>query len=293
MRRTLYLDTNLWNKLCEQSVIPEDLVTRLRARGWDVVFSPHLRYELARTFRSIRPAATEKARLLFSYLERFLALHIPCVKQLPDLLREEVRHACNQIPMIQCFYSDGYYEREATEIRKLAAGNFDAGINNVLDFRGKQVSEFRAASPGRSAMWRERTEHDPDVTLEQFMEFGLREFGQRCVIKHVSDFFPELAQRDLRRIGRKLLSARRYRLSQALVRGDIYIDWRCFREMAVTRDTSDDCFHIENAAYCDAYATDDAAQQKYADEILLTTRVRIYDRAIPLTEWLTSKAISN
>jgi len=292
MRRTLYLDTNLWNKLCEQSVIPEDLVTRLRARGWDVVFSPHLRYELARTFRSIRPAATEKARLLFSYLERFLSLHIPCVKQVPDLLREEVRHVCNETSTIECFYQDGFYEREAAEIRKLAADNIDVGNNRVLDFRGKQVSEFREASPGRTAMWREHTEYDPQATLEEFMGFGLREFGQRCLMKHVSQFFPDLADKHLRRIGRKLLSAPRYRLSQALVRGDIYLDWRCFHERGIAKDTSDDCFHIENAAYCDAYATADAGQEKYANEILLKTRVRIYDRTKPPMEWLTSAAIA-
>src|SRR5574340_995992 len=120
MRRTLYPDTNLWNKLYEQSVCPEQLVKRLRERGWDLVFSPHLRYELAKTFRSVRPDATEKARRLFSYLERFLRLDTPCVKQLPDLLREEVRHVCKEIPTIECFYRDGFYEREAAEIRKLA-----------------------------------------------------------------------------------------------------------------------------------------------------------------------------
>jgi len=293
MRRTIYLDTNLWNKLSGQSVAPEDLVTRLRKRGWDLVFSPHLRYELAKTFRSTRPDATEKARVLFSYLERFLTLRIPCVKQIADLLREEVRHVCDEIPMIDCFYRDGFYEREAAEIRKLATGNVDIGNNRVLDFRGKQVSEFREASPERTAVWREYTMYDPEITLEEFMEFGLREFGQRCLMKHVSQFFPDLADKHLKRIGRKLLSAPRYRLSHALVRGDIYLDWRCFHQRGIGRDTSDDCFHIENASYCDAYVTDDAAQGQYADEILLKTTVRIYDRKMPLTEWLTSAAISN
>lgn len=135
MRRTLYLDTNLWNKLCEQSIVPRELVTRLRTEDWDLVFSPHLRYELAKTCRSRRHQAMEKARLLFSYLEEFLILGIPCAKQLADLLREEVRHVCAQIPTVECFYRDGVYEREAPEIRKLAIGNIDGANNRVLDFR--------------------------------------------------------------------------------------------------------------------------------------------------------------
>jgi len=292
MRQSLYLDTNLWNMLCDQSVVPEDLVTRIRAHAWELVFSPHIRYELARTFRSPRLDAKERAQLLFSYLARYVALNIRCVKQIPDLLREEVRHVCKEISKIECFYQDEFYEREAGEIRKLAAENIDVGNNRVLDFRGKQVSEFREASPGRTAMWREHAEYDAQTTLEEFMEFGLRKFGQRCLMKHVSQFFPDLADKHLRQIGRKLLSAPRYRLSQALVRGDIYLDWRCFHERGIAKDTSDDCFHIENAAYCDAYATADAGQEKYANEILLKTRVRIYDRTTPLMEWLTSAAIA-
>jgi hypothetical protein len=293
MRRTLYLDTNLWNNLCGQSIVPQPLVTRLRTQGWDLVFSPHLRYELAKTYRSKRPQAIEKARLLFSCLEEFLNLRIPCVKQLADLLREEVRHVCNQIRTVECFYRDELYEREAVEIRKLATGNIDVGNNRVLDFREKQVVEFREASPERTAMWRMHTEYDPGLTLEEFMEFGLRTFGQHCLIKHVSQFFPNLAEKHLRRISKKLLSAPRYRVSQALVRGDIYLDWRCFHERGIARDTSDDCFHIENAAYCDTYATAEVAQRKYAEKILTKTSVRIYDRNIPLIEWLTSNAISN
>jgi hypothetical protein len=98
----------------------------------------------------------------------------------------------------QCFYNDGFYEREAAEIRKLAADNIDASNNRVLDSRGKQVSEFREASPVRTAMWREHIEYDPQTTLEEFMEFGLREFGQRCLMKHVSQFFPDFAAKHLK-----------------------------------------------------------------------------------------------
>jgi hypothetical protein len=62
--------------------------------------------------------------------------------------------------------------------------------------------------------------------------------------------------------------------------------------MAVARDTSDDCFHIENAAYCDVYATSEAGQEAYANEILLKTRVRVHDSKTPLGRWLIANAIS-
>jgi dCTP diphosphatase len=37
------------------------------------------------------------------------------------------------------------------------------------------------------------------------------------------------------------------------------------------------------------YVTGEASQAEYADEILLTTKVRTYDRGAPLAEWLVSK----
>jgi hypothetical protein len=292
MRRTIYLDTTLWNKLYEQAVAPELLVEGLRREGWDLAFGTHLRYELAKTFRSKRPGMHEKARLLFLYLEQFLGFRIPCVKQVPDLLREEVKSADGQLHAVECFYRDELYEREAMEITKLAAGSLDSRIESVLDFRATQVSEFRMASPGLAAKWAQFLDGNTDVCLSDFMADTWRGLGPGCLKKHVSELFPGLVERDLKRIARKILSAPRYRLSHALVRGDLYLNWRCLRGRVVARDTSDDCYHLANAAYCEVYATDESSQGVYADEVLTLTEIRIHDRKAPLLEWLTSTAIS-
>jgi hypothetical protein len=252
----------------------------------------HLRYELAKTFRSNRPGKHEKARLLFSYLEQFLSFGIPCLKQVPDLLREEVKNAHSHLRAGECLYRDELYEREATEIRKLAAGEVDAGLERVLDFRANQVSDFRTESPRLTAKWIRFMDPHTEVCLTDFIEDAWSGLGPGCLKKHVSGLFPELAERDLKRITRKILSAPRYRLSHALVRGDLYLNWRCLRGKAVARDTSDDSYHLANAAYCDVYATDESSQADYADEILKLTKVQIRDRKAPLLEWLTSTAIS-
>jgi hypothetical protein len=264
----------------------------LRRKGWDLAFGTHLRYELAKTFRSKRSGMHEKARRLFSYLEQFLSFGIPCLKQVPDLLREEVKSADRQKRSVECFYRDEFYKREATEITKLAAGEVDSRLEKVLDFRANQISEFRKESPKRTAKWTRFMDGETDMCLSDFIEDAWRGLGPGCLKKHVSGLFPGLTERDLRRITRKILSAPRYRLSHALVRGDLYLDWRCLRGRAVARDTSDDCYHLANAAYCDVYATDESSQGDYADEILTLTGIRIHDRKAPLLEWLTSTAIS-
>jgi hypothetical protein len=79
-----------------------------------------------------------------------------------------------------------------------------------------------------------------------------------------------------------------YRLSHALVRGDLYLDWRCYSGRSVSKDTADDCYHLESAAYCDLYVTEEAPQSEYGKEIRSATKVRTYDRSAPLAEWLVS-----
>jgi hypothetical protein len=53
----------------------------------------------------------------------------------------------------------------------------------------------------------------------------------------------------------------------------------------------DDCYHIDNAAHCDVYATDESRQETAANTILGATEVRIHDRKEPLLKWLTTTAI--
>jgi hypothetical protein len=290
MRRAIYLDTTLWNKLCEHAIDAAILVDKMRRNNAEIVFSPHLRFELAKTFRSVRSGKREKAIILFKYLETFINLRMRCVKQVVDLLREEVRHANGETKRVECFYDHGEYEREAAEIQKLARGELDSGIERVLEFRSSQVQEFRDSGPARADAWRKLSLLNPEESLASFVEQMRPAFGRRGLEKHISSLFPELRPRDVRRLAGKLFCSRRYRLAQALMRGDLYLDWLCFRNGGLKRDSAEDCYHIENAAYCQFYATDDVAQNSYAGEILTITNVRIHDRTTKLLSWLTSDA---
>ena len=293
MQRTIYLDTMLWNRLYEQSPYVEQLVRRLSARGLTMVFSPHLRYELSKTFVSTRARKKEIAADLFGYVQRFVKLQIPCVKQVIDLFREEIRHASGQTNKVECFYEGDLYQREAIEISKLASGQLDSSAGRVLDFRSSQVRSFRSESPERGLVWRRLMDSGRGATFADSLEVTLRELGLGCLRKHVSNVFPELRQKEARRIARKLFSSRRYRLSHALIRGDLYLDWRCFRTGVLARDAADDCYHIENAAYCDFYATGEQSQESYANEMLSMTEIRVHNDRVPVEEWLASLAIVN
>jgi len=285
MPRTIYLDTTLWNKLFDHAVDPAALTHSLKVRGWALAISPQLLYEFGKSFHGKRIESRKKAMPLFSYLEQYLDFPLLCVKQVPDLLREEVKVAAGLFPKVEAFYQGIDRDRMTDEIRQLAAGQVHPRFDSLLKFRSDQVSDFREyvrLSTARGSA---------NVTLECFMQNGLRQFGRSALEQHISRVIPGLAPREVKRSARKALSSRRFRLSHALVRADLYLNWLRSQGKVVRRDTLDDCYHIENAAYCDAYATDDFRQQLYADKILTETVVRIHDRTVPLPDWLTSQAI--
>ena len=77
------------------------------------------------------------------------------------------------------------------------------------------------------------------------------------------------------------------RTAKALVRADLYSNWRCAHRGSIPRDLMDDMYHVLNAAYCDVYATAEAGQKKYASMLLSRwTQPAIYDGSTPLADWL-------
>jgi hypothetical protein len=62
----IYLDTNVWNILCDHAVDPNELVASLAAKNANLVLSTHTFYELAKTFRASSDKASERGKELFS-----------------------------------------------------------------------------------------------------------------------------------------------------------------------------------------------------------------------------------
>ena len=79
------------------------------------------------------------------------------------------------------------------------------------------------------------------------------------------------------------------RAAKALVRADLYFNWRCAHRGSNPKDLYDDMYHVMGAIYCDTYVTKEPAQAEYA-HLLLTrnTGVHIYPSEIPVDVWLES-----
>ncbi|MFZ0305262.1 MAG: hypothetical protein WAL75_21405, partial [Terracidiphilus sp.] len=131
----IYLDTMLWNVLCDQNVDAEKLGARLAASDAQFVLSGHTVYELAKTFRSGGPVASERGCQLFSYLKIFVDAGTLCAKDNMELLTAEMDALVSHKTTIETFISAANRDRLRLEVDKLSNGEFDEQAKVFVESR--------------------------------------------------------------------------------------------------------------------------------------------------------------
>jgi hypothetical protein len=293
---TIYLDTNIWNALCDQAVDPSRLGATLAAKGAKLVLSYHTAYELLRAFRGSSAQAPLRGAQLFSYLGGHLAgEHITCAHELLELLGFEMAAVVGRIPAPDPFVARRYLAGMISEVRRLAGGDFSAEADAFVSDR------LRLSSVARSGQ-RSHTEARPDMR-DKLRAISADKLGawlmdstaaaRPTALSLLSDKiryrFSEATLNDSLLYARALLESPRYRTAKALIRADLYYNWRCAHRGSVPKDLYDDMYHVMAAIYCDAYVTKEPAQAQYA-HLLLTqaTSVHIYTPEVPIDQWLES-----
>lgn len=284
----VYLETNLWNALCDHPVDAGALMGSLGARGINLGFSDHCVTEMAKTFRGYGTAA-ERGRQLFSCLRRFVDAGARCTKQNMEFIPAELT-ALTSRTEVEPFLSANEHAQLKAEIDKLARGIFDEAANrsideriefarrarqaqiNHLELRPEMKQKLMAVSPGAFPEWLE----------EQILSLD----GQSILAGHIMRIYPDAPPSDVFGYAGALLANRRFRFARGVVRADLYYNWRCAHRGSNRPDLIDDMFHVLNATYCDIYVTKEKNQLEYAG-LLLTpdTRVEIYD-GTPVGPWL-------
>ena len=87
----VYLDTNLWNALFNQSIRVDVLLDSLEKRDIRLVLSDESLNELAKTFLRGDDTGKERAAALFNYLQAFVARSIPIAKENMDAIAAEMQ----------------------------------------------------------------------------------------------------------------------------------------------------------------------------------------------------------
>jgi len=285
-----YLDTTIWNVLCDQAVEASKLTNDLAAQSAQLVLGTNAVYELAKTFRGSRTAAPQRAVKLFSFLKPYVQLGIPLLRQTDDLLREEAKHAAKEIRYVELFYGSEDYKKLVAETEKLAQGNFDSRAAQFMPLREAEAKQSRydlaAHIEGQPDLIR-KLKAIPDSEVARWIEREVKGRGARRILAaHLAQVIKGPPLRDLTWLAKQLLASQRFKVSHALVRSDLYLNWRYCQVGTLGKDSIDDNYHGVNAGYCDLFVTADPGLAAYMSHVLTRTRVGLYDRTVPVGKWL-------
>lgn len=287
----IYLDTNLWNALCDQSVDPRHLVTKLAAKNATVVLSGHLVFELARTFRMNRSQALPRGRQLFRYISEFADANTPCVKEIMDLLVAEVEALEPRTGSVDPFIGNEGYQKLRAELEKLATYSLDQNAHDFINERDEFALNTRLNQArhleGRPDMKEELKLVAENDLKEWLQKETLTGAGAAILVGHLVRVFDGIPQIQAAKLAVELIGSPRGCIARGIVRADLYYNWRCANRGSNPKDLIVDAYHILNSIYCDVYATGEAKQADYA-HLLLTgdMRVAVYDEKTQIHLWL-------
>jgi hypothetical protein len=284
---SIYPETSIWCELRDQNVDPRILWNALGQRGARLVISTQLICELAATFTSTRiddPIARGSG--LFSYLSRFVAAGIPCLKMNKDLLRSEAKSVTGELAEFDTTLSELDYAGMAFEVEKLAQGNFDARAREFLSTRRNHCQESRNDAAEFARQRPQLKMSSASASFGQFLASVNLLDIVKVLIGHLRDEFPTKDGTTLVGVAAAMLRNPNYRVGNTMVRADLYTTWRTARAGSLARDVLDDCSHLVNACYCDVYLTKDRRHSAYAPIVLQRTEVRFYDGGTPISDWL-------
>ena len=288
----IYPDTIIWNLLCDQGVVPEMLLDSLGAKGATLAVSFHTVYELARNFQHDDEKGNARGRRLFAYLKKYLDLGIPNTKELWELIVEEAYALENSLSEIDPMATAEQCDTTRVEVYKLADGIVEDRVKQFLEQRFRFSEDTKEQQKNHIADRDELKRHlqgISDAALPQWLQAETSNaMGVNMLYRHLVKILP--GPQFTLGYAHCLLSYALADASRAIVRADLYSNWRCAKHGSNRRDLIDDMLHVLQATYCDLYVTEEKKQINYA-HLLLTprTRVEVYPcRSTPIDRWLAS-----
>jgi hypothetical protein len=291
--RLSYLDTSIWNRLCDEEADPGLVLSVFETRGSLPVLGSNVFYEVAKCFSAGRSDKTLRGQDLCKYLKSYMARRIPIAMENWALLIEEAFHVVGN-PIMDAGQRTKRYEENFSiayrEIEKLSEGNFEEKAASFIANRKLHAHNSRSAiragldaKPQMKALLLSTDE----AALPKFMDdlcVGVEGLG--ALHGHLRELFPQDPDTELAVTASRLLGSARYRVARAITRADIYLCWRCVHRGSLRSDLPDDTFHVTAAAYCQEFLTTEPDQADIATRTIDGIRARIYTGDEPVLQWL-------
>jgi len=282
--KTIYLDTCVWNALAKLT-LPDGAIEQTPAS--EIVISRHVVYELAKTHEK----DPEFASQLFKTATRLFDSGAKIINEPFNILIEEMK-----------LIRDG----QAIDFLFPNRRDFRAEMVRLQDGTTDQVTEFIASklrdaetdknriAEHLSAISEERQflSELPESSLNDWITKELLNIGSlRRLLEKLIALFPEEPTPDLLEWAQVLLRSPECKVTQGLLRTDLYYNWRCAKtdRNVAAKDLLPDTYHVINALYCSAYVTSESKQRKYLELLgLKSNQFYIWDGVERIDMWLKS-----
>jgi len=291
-KKAIYLDTNIWNRLCDGDIEPMPFLESLKAKDACLALSQQAVYELAKTYK----AKSERGRQLFQYLKSYVDVGVDVdsgflvVHSNMEQLRSEVKAIYASASKVSPSYGPVEYKELKVAVDELAAGVVVEKAQAYLVER-QLFSESSRTNPATFFVerpeLRARYQQIPQEGLPAWLESTLHsgvgiELLERHLIRICSPAPYETADRLLRRPGSLM--------ARALVRADLLANWKgattTTTSKTVPRDLMEDMYHVTNAVYCSVYAVADGHQWHARHLLSSHTQEAVYGGTGPIDQWL-------
>ncbi|HWZ43663.1 MAG TPA: hypothetical protein VNW97_09300 [Candidatus Saccharimonadales bacterium] len=296
--KLIYLDTNLWNALCDQSVSPARVVEGLASQNARLTLGNEAVYEMAKTFRDSGDEGRARGMALFSHVYQYLAGQIPFVRVNMELVAAEMWALQRGSSMPETLLSPDDYATTRAELENLAHGELSQRVMEHIEWRVASAEATRSGQIAYLKDWPDVKRQLTNVSPEQFPQWLDVELRSQSSREHlagqIKEHFPKATLEETAEWAQALLGSPIGRVAKAIVRRMLYYNWRCAHRESVSKDIYFDSNHILNASYADVYATKESKQAEYA-RLLLTpsTRIAIYDGVQGIEQWLVEQAATD
>lgn len=304
--RLVYLDTTIWNILSRQA--PEGKGARSLSEKQNVRLTLGLNafFELLKSFYGKRPDALDRGRRLFACVRSYLENGVSLLRTWEELLVDEAVRASGALSYINLFADEEWHRKVAEGAELHSRGHLPRGLRELIERRDSVTEKVRTSArqsiKGQPRMLEDLQGITP-VNIEALLDReSVGSAGQDLLQKYLTQVF-ELVSQPMpltgRQLAQTLLFSASNRVAHAVVRSDIYQNWRAARSklssnaqgVLIAKCIPDDSYHVVNACYSAVFVTEDRDGQALAAQYVVPElNVLVYrDRNEPILDWLATQ----
>jgi len=264
-----YLETNAICRAQESNLSGVDLRRVLEDKGFVPIIGLHVIYELARTFLKIEN--TDTAIQLFTVIKELE----PEISIQPGILMYQEANNCLTGREITPFLSGEEKQTAVDEVLKLSAGNFDDRAKNFIKERDTNYQQDHVEVAKKNIeLFKISPPEERLRTFEDIFEFYKNDLS--TLLANI--FKGKLTNSQALSIIGKI---NKYPVISARLRAELYLVYVYLVHKAVpANDKVDDHRHLIEAAYCDAFITNDRQIINNSNKISLHLKVVKWDALI-------------